>query len=202
MTTETDRLLVQRCLGGDARAFEELLENYKNQIYSFIRRLIENPQDAEDQTQETFIKAFRRLDSYDPAYPFITWLFRIAHNASVDFLRAKRPQTVSIDDEDAPLELEDKGDCVETAVSVKMETERAERLLASLPPLYREILLLKYHEELTGREMAEVLGIPEGTVKIRLFRARALMREKFNAMARPETAEKSNAVKNFCRKNF
>ncbi|MBU2573560.1 MAG: RNA polymerase sigma factor [Elusimicrobia bacterium] len=190
MANENDALLVKRCLGGDAPAFEELLDSYKNQIFSLILRMVENPQDAEDLAQETFIKAFRRLDSYDSAYPFITWLFRIAHNASVDFLRAKKPRTVSIDDEDAPLEIEDKGDCVETAVSFKLETGRVEKLLASLPPLYREILLLQYHENLTGREIAEVLRIPEGTVKIRLFRAKALMREKLQAPARPETAEK------------
>lgn len=181
MANETDALLVRRCLGGDASAFEELLDNYKNQVFSLILRMTGNPQDAEDVAQETFIKAFRKLDTYDPSYPFLTWLFRIAHNSCVDLLRARKPQAVSMDDEDAPLEIEDKSDSVETAVELKMEREQLEKLLAELPPLYREALLLQYREGMSGREMASVLGIPEGTVKIRLFRAKALLKAKLEA---------------------
>lgn len=190
MANETDALLVRRCLGGDASAFEELLDSYKNQVFSLILRMVGNPQDAEDIAQETFIKAFRKLETYDPSYPFITWLFRIAHNSSVDFLRARKPQAISIDDEDSPLEIEDKSDSVEAAVGQKLEREHIERLVASLPPLYREILLLQYQENLTGRELAEVLQIPEGTVKVRLFRAKALMRAKLAALAGPAPAKR------------
>ncbi len=188
MANENDALLVKRCLGGDTPAFEELLDSCKNQVFSLIIRMTGNPQDAEDLAQETFIKAFRKLDTYDPSYPFLTWLFRIAHNTCVDFLRARKPQALSIDDEDAPLEIEDKSDSVEEAVGLKLQQEQAEKLLASLPPLYREALLLQYRENLSGREMAQALGIPEGTVKIRLFRAKALMREKLKALAGPEPA--------------
>lgn len=183
MANETDALLVRRCLGGDTSAFEKLLDCYKNQVFSLILRMVGNPQDAEDIAQETFIKAFRKLDTYDPSYPFITWLFRIAHNSCVDMLRARKPRSISLDDDDAPLEIADKSDSVEEAVGLKLEREQLERLLAELPPLYREALLLQYREGLSGREMASVLGIPEGTVKIRLFRAKALLRARLGALA-------------------
>jgi len=172
-----DLSLIQRCLANDSGAFEELLNRYKNQIFSFIFRMIRNPEDAEDLAQDTFIKAFRGLNSYNPSYPFITWLFRIAHNTCVDFLRAGKPQTLSIDDENTP-DIADGPDSTHTAVDLKLRQEDAEKLLATLPPLYSEILLLQFREDMPIRQIAEILQIPEGTVKVRLFRAKALIRKK------------------------
>ena len=173
----TDIPLIQRCLANDSGAFEELLNRYKNQIFSFIFRMIRNPEDAEDLAQDTFIKAFRGLNSYNPSYPFITWLFRIAHNTCVDFLRAKKPQILSIDDENTP-DIADGPDSTHKTVELKLQQEDAEKLLAALPPLYSEVLLLQFREDMPIHQIAEILQIPEGTVKVRLFRAKALIRKR------------------------
>jgi len=183
MVNEKDYQLVQRCLQGDESAFEELLNASKNQIFTFVLRMAQNAEDAEDITQDAFVKAFRKLDSYNPEYPFITWLFRIAHNTCVDFLRAKKPQSVSLDDADSPLDVPEDGPTVEENVAFAFQTEEAERLLASLPPLYREALLLQYREDLNCADIAGILQIPEGTVKVRLFRAKAAMKAKLERLA-------------------
>lgn len=180
MEQSKDSLLVQQCLEGSETAFEELLNLYKNQIFSFTLRMVGNAEDAEDLAQEAFIKAFRALGSYDAKYPFITWLFRIARNTTIDFIRARKPQAVSIDDEDAPIEIENKADSPETAAAFTLEAEMAERLLMSLPELYREVVMLQYKENLTCAEIASITGMPEGTVKIRLFRAKALLKTKIS----------------------
>ena len=188
VSENNDYLLVQDCLAGEQDAFEALLAKYRNQIFSLILRLVQNQEDAEDVAQQTFIKAFKNLAAYDPQYPFITWLFKIAHNSSIDFLRAKKPASVSIDDEDAPLEIEDNSSSMQAQVSYSFSQTEAEKLLGGLPTLYREVLLLQYREELSCKEIADVLGIPEGTVKVRLFRARTEMRKKL------ETFEKAGKL--------
>lgn len=180
---QTDSLqLVQRCIAQDEEACGELLDLYKNQIFTFVLRMAGNPADAEDIAQETFVKAFTHLESYNPEYPLITWLFKIAHNTCLDHLRARKPQALSINDEDAPIDIADSAAGPDTVTEWKLQTEDTERLLASLPPLYREALLLQYRDELTCREIAEIVQAPEGTVKIRLSRAKAMLREKMERL--------------------
>jgi len=173
---ETDIETVRRCLAGDNAAFSGILGTYQDRIYSFALRLLKDPQAAEDAAQEAFIKAFRGLSSYDPAYPFSSWLFRIAHNACMDALRAGN-RTVSMDDEDFP-DLPDPARGVEDSVAASLDLTRIEALLASLPPLYSEVLLLQYREDMGPAEISRVIGAPEGTVKARLFRARELVKAK------------------------
>jgi len=173
---ETETELIRRCLGGDNAAFSGILGIYQDRIYSFALRLLKNPQAAEDAAQETFVKAFRGLSSYDKTYPFASWLFRIAHNACMDALRAGG-RTVSMDEEDFP-DLPDTAPGTEIRVAEAMDAERIEALLASLPPLYSEVLLLQYREGMGAADIARVLNAPEGTVKARLFRAREMVKAK------------------------
>lgn len=177
---ETEKQLVNRCLAGDGAAFAALLDAHQERIYSFALRLLGNEPDAEDAAQDTFVRAFRSLADYDQARPFHSWLFGIAHNRCLDLLRARRPG-FSLDEEEAP-ELPDNSTPVDLAVEAVLEGERIERLLAELPPLYSEILILQYREGLNGPELARVLAIPEGTVKVRLFRARALLKKKLETI--------------------
>ncbi len=181
MMAETDIELVRRCLGGDNAAFEGILELYQDRIYSFALRLLRDEQAAEDAAQETFLKAFKNLASYNPAYPFASWLFRIAHNASMDALRAGG-KTVSMDTEDFS-DLPDRTAGVAESVAAAIDSERIEALLASLPPLYSEALLLAYREDMGPAEIGRVLGVPEGTVKARLFRGREMIKTKLAADA-------------------
>jgi RNA polymerase sigma-70 factor (ECF subfamily) len=173
-----DQILVERCLAGDSRAFNRLIDLYKRQVFSLIFRLVSNQADAEDIAQETFIKAYRSLASYDPSFPLLTWLFRIAHNSAIDFLRARKPDALSIDDDENPLEVEDAGESLEERLEASSQHELIERALGSLPPLYREILVLRHQQELSYEEIARSLDIPVGTVKVRIFRARDLMKQK------------------------
>jgi len=176
---ETDIEIIRRCLGGDNAAFAGLVKIYQDRIYSFSLRLLKNPEAAEDAAQETFVKAFRGLSSYDKGYPFASWLFRIAHNACMDALRAGN-KTVSMDDEDFP-DLPDGAPGTDVRVAKAIESERIEALLASLPPLYGEVLLLQYREDMGPAEISRVINAPEGTVKARLFRARKMLKAKLIA---------------------
>ena len=176
----TDIELVRRCLDGDSSVFAGVVEVYQDRIYSFALRLLKDRPAAEDAAQETFVKAFRGLSSYNPAYPFSSWLFRIAHNACMDVLRSGN-KTVSMDEEGFP-DLPDPALGVEDSVAASLDSVRIEVLLASLPPLYSEALLLAYREDMGPAEIARVTGVPEGTIKARLFRARELLRAKLPAL--------------------
>lgn len=176
---ETELELARRCQGGDTAAFAGLVELYQDRIYSFSLRLLRDPAAAEEAAQESFVKAFRAISSYDTSYPFSSWLFRIAHNACMDALRAGG-RTVSMDTEDFP-DMPDGAKPLAEAVADSLDEARIEALLASLPPLYSEALLLQYRENMGPAEIARVQGVPEGTVKARLFRGRELIKRKLGA---------------------
>ncbi|MDX6767905.1 MAG: sigma-70 family RNA polymerase sigma factor [Elusimicrobiota bacterium] len=176
-----DAELVRRCLDGDEAAFEAVLDSYRDRVYALLLRLVRDPRDAEDLAQEAFLKAFRALASYDPGRPLASWLFKIAHNAALDFLRARGEDPAALDDPESGLDPAEPVAGIE-AVLVREETrDRLERIVAGLPPLYREILLLRHKEDLDYRAIGEVLGLPEGTVKNRLFRARDLLKARLES---------------------
>lgn len=176
---ETEKELLGRCLAGDNDAFGAVVDAYQDRMYSFALRLLKDPAAAEEAAQSAFVKAFRALPSYNSAQPFAPWLFRIAHNACMDALRAGG-RTVSMDTEDFP-DLPDGARAVDETVADTLDAERIEALLASLPPIYAEALLLQYKEDMGPADIARVMGVPEGTVKARLFRGRELVKEKLRA---------------------
>ncbi len=178
-----DEQLVLRVLGGSEDAFRDLVRRYQRPIFALILRMVRDPADAEELAQEVFVKAYRALDRFDRSKKFSSWLFKIAHNASIDRLRRKRIATV-------PLETsEDEGDLLSVvpdprAASPAAATERGElaaafeAALGRLRPAYREVVVLRFQEGLAYEEIAEVTGLPLGTVKTHLHRARkALARE-------------------------
>jgi RNA polymerase sigma-70 factor (ECF subfamily) len=171
---ETESELLGRCLGGDNSAFAGVVEIYQDRIYSFALRLLKDPVAAEEAAQEAFVKAFRGLSSYNSAYPFSSWLFRIAHNCCMDALRACG-RNVSMDTEDFP-DIQDPAPGVEQHVAETLDAERIEALLAALPPIYGEVLL-QYREDMGPAEIGRVIGAPEGTVKARLFRGREILKK-------------------------
>jgi RNA polymerase sigma-70 factor (ECF subfamily) len=173
-----DQALIERCRAGDNRAFNDLINRYKRQVFALIFRLLHNQPDAEDVAQETFIKAYRSFDSYNPSYPFITWLFKIAHNSAIDFLRARKPESISIQDEENPIEIETTDNPLEKKIEAVSQQELIEKVLDTLPPIYREVLVMRHQQELSYDEISQSLNIPSGTVKIRLFRARDIMKQK------------------------
>jgi RNA polymerase sigma-70 factor (ECF subfamily) len=159
-----DAVWVARCLRGDAAAFETLVRRYQRVLYTVAVRLTGNAEDAQDVTQNTFIRAYERLETYDPARRFFSWIYRIAVNESLNFLRVRRPHDP----------LEDTFEAVEVGdpVERKQIGERVQGALMALSKEYREVVVLRYFGELSYEEIGETIGIPEKTVKSRLFSAR------------------------------
>ncbi len=172
--------LVQRALTDkDQQAYAELMDRYRESIYFMLLKMVNNKDDAEDLTIEAFGKAFKRLAQYTPQFAFSTWLFKIASNNGIDFIRKKRIRALSLD---SGFRNED-GDTMEIAVTDDQPDpiealERQERLkimrevVTRLKPRYRQLIELRYFEEYSYEEIAEELDLPLGTVKAQLFRAR------------------------------
>lgn len=179
---EQDAELARRCLAGDETAYEAVLALYRDRVFALLLRLVRDPRDTEDLAQEAFLKAFRALGSYDPSRPLLSWLFKIAHNTALDFLRARGEDLAALDDPEGAVGPAAPEPGLEAGLLAAERAERFERLIAALPPLYREVLQLRHGEDLDYRAIGEVLGLPEGTVKIRLFRARELLRAKLEAV--------------------
>ncbi len=177
-----DFLLVQSARKGDQKAFAALLNEYRDNIYFMLLRMVNNPSDAEDLTIEAFGKAFKHIGHYTPNFAFSTWLFKIATNNCIDFLRKRKhlKRLVSIDQ---PAEEQgfDSNSLVaytpdpEANMISKQKIKKLRDVVASLDDRYRLLVELRYFEELSYAEIAERVGIPIGTVKARLFRSRELL---------------------------
>ena len=180
-----DRILIERCLKGEERAFEELLNKYKTAVFSICYRMVRNRTDAEDLSQDAFIRTFSVLDRYDPSYPFSSWLFRITSNLCIDFLRRRRGDTVSLDQPIAGTEGDIQRQLPAKTVKPDREMETKEMMatledaISGLPEHYRIIVVLRHQEQMSYEEIADNLGIPLGTVKARIHRARNMIKEFF-----------------------
>lgn len=178
---QQDFLLVKRALKGDQKAYADLLDRYRDSIYFMLLKMVNNPSDAEDLTIEAFGKAFRNLEQYTPNFAFSTWLFKIASNNAIDFIRKRRTGHISIDQqtdesyEGSQISLpDDKPDPEENAIrQQKMVLMRD--VVSRLKPRYRKLIELRYFNELSYEEIAAELDLPLGTVKAQLFRARELL---------------------------
>ena len=178
MTREQEAAIVRKVLGGDANAFETLVLEYEKNVYNIALRMTGNSEDAADMTQEAFIKAYDSLQSFRGDSKFSVWLYRIVSNVCRDFLRSKnRRPTVSLsveddDGEDAQLDVADESQSPELLLDRKLTRDSVRRGLDSLPPDYRQILLLREIQGLSYDEIAQALSLEVGTVKSRIFRAR------------------------------
>jgi RNA polymerase sigma-70 factor, ECF subfamily len=178
----TDAELVARALKGHQEAFREIVVRFERPIYSLVARMVQDPALAEDLAQEVFIKAFRRLDTYDPQRKLSSWLFKIAHNTTIDHLRRHVPETVPLEaekDDDRSgrgglaAVLSDTGAQSPAAAAERRDMARGlERAIARLRPEYRESVVLFYLEGASYQEICEATGLPLGTVKTNLHRAR------------------------------
>lgn len=175
---------VKKAQKGDSTAFEQLVLAHQNQIYRLCFRMLGNAEDAADMTQETFLKVWRNLDRFQGDAAFSTWLYRLASNCCLDFLRSqKRRPTVSMtteddDGEEQTIEVADDSATPEEELLLKEERSEIARAMASLDEEQRQILSLRVVNDLSYTEIAEILDIKEGTVKSRLARARENLRKK------------------------
>jgi RNA polymerase sigma-70 factor (ECF subfamily) len=180
-----DYLLVLRALNEkDQRAYTELMGRYKDSVYFMLLKMVNNSDDAEDLTIETFSKAFKRLDQYTPQFAFSTWLFKIASNHSIDFIRKKRIKAVSIDQgfsnedgESYVIPVKEDGLDPEESMQKDERVQRMRDVVEKLKPRYKRLVELRYFEEKSYEEISEILELPLGTVKAQLFRARDFMFE-------------------------
>jgi len=177
-----DYVLVQQAIKGDEKSFAELMGRYRDSIYFMLLKMVANKVDAEDLTIDAFTKAFRNLSQYSPSFAFSTWLFKIATNNCIDFLRKKKTDLVSIDGPPA------EGSDQDSSISLSSDTLDPEEelireqkfilmrdVVEKLKPRYRMLIELRYFKEYSYEEIAAELEIPIGTVKAQLFRARELL---------------------------
>ena len=165
MTGSNDDVVwVARCLKGEPAAFETLVRRYQGILYNVAYRLTANREDARDIAQNTFIKAFERLETYDPTRKFFSWIYRIAVNESLNYRR----QHQATEPLDPSLQAARAVDPVERAETA----DRVQTALMALTPEYREVIIMRYFIDLSYEEISEAIGIPEKTVKSRLFSAR------------------------------
>jgi len=189
-TDASDRELVRLCRRGDERAAHALVSRFQRPLFSVIVRMVRNEELAEDLAQEAFVRAFDRLDTYDPTYRFSSWLFKIGHNLTVDHLRKKELDTVSIHgapdatteerQEATAVTLESREETPEKRFEARQLGEEIEEAIGALRPQYREAVLLRHVEGCSYAEIAEIMEIPLGTVKTYIHRARGELQESLS----------------------
>lgn len=180
-----DSRLIQLSQDGDQEAFAQLLERYANQIYRLCYRMLGNQHEAEDAVQETFLRVHMNLDRYDGNYKFSTWIFRICTNLCIDRLRKRKKTAYSLDSQmndeegtDGYAFLESKELTPEAQLILSESQRTVRRLIDDLPEKYKSIIVLRYLQDLSVKEISEVTGMPESTVKTRMHRGRELLRRK------------------------
>ena len=185
-TMHADTALVQRAQANDRAAFNEIVLRYKSKVYNYIFRMVRGAADAEDLTQETFVRAYLSIHSFQSRASLNTWLFRIATNLCIDFSRKKRTQapTTSLqmdgeeDQEETQREIPDVAFDPQRLMLNKELGQRLEEAIRELPEKLRTVVLLYDIEGLPYEEIAAIAGCPLGTVKSRLFNARAALRAR------------------------
>lgn len=161
-----DRALVVRCLNGDPAAFGILLDRYQKLLFNLALRMVGDWDDAEDITQTAFIKAYEGLARFDPKYRFFSWIYRITVNESLNLLKSRKPR------DEVRLDMRGKGKTPEGDCQQKELEELVGSAVRALPVQYCEVIILRHFLQLSYREMSEIIGIPQKTVKSRLYSAR------------------------------
>ena len=175
--TRTDMELIEACLDGDQECFTELVNRYKNLVYSIILRMTKDNDEASDLAQDIFLKVYRNLKSYTPQFRFSTWIMRITSNHIIDHHRKKRLETVSLE-----AHMTDTGFSGGTVASpetlyIKQEqTERINKIVSGLPEMYKIPVVLYHQEGLSYQEISDRTGEPLSKVKNRIFRGRKLLK--------------------------
>jgi len=178
-----DTALVKKAKDGDGKAYDALILLYKDAVYGIIYRMVHNKQEAEDLTQEAFIKAYNSIRSFNEEYAFSTWLFKIATNNCIDFFRKRKLKTHSMEqnirykDGEIKQEYADKERTADKDLLATEKTQLIFEAIDQLPEKYKTAIVLRHHEEKSYEEIAQILGLPLGTVKARIFRAREMLKK-------------------------
>jgi len=181
---ESDVQVIARARRGEESAFAELLRRFRAPVFNLCLRMLKNRDDAEDVAQDVFIKVFGMLERYDDRYAFRSWVFKIAANQCIDFIRRNRVKLQSLDEplkfkgEEIERQFPDEAPNPEETVETREIGQLLLEITDQLPPHYRSMIVLRHQEQLSYEEIAEVLDLPLGTVKARIHRARAMMKDK------------------------
>ena len=179
----TDGELIVKAIAGREESFEELVRRYQRPITNYVYRMLNNYDASLDVTQEIFIKVYNSMARYSPEYKFSTWLYKISHNAAIDYMRRHsiHLQSLEVENEDGvyQLQFESKRPSPEQEREQSEWREEIEAVVKKLPTGYRELIVLRHTQDMSYDEIAEITNLPLGTVKNRLFRAREMMREIF-----------------------
>tara|TARA_B110000483_G_scaffold89869_1_gene110953 strand:- start:645 stop:1259 length:615 start_codon:yes stop_codon:yes gene_type:complete len=175
-------LIIRATVEKDQQAFSELMDKYKDPIYFMLLKMVNNNDDAEDLTLEAFGKAFNRLNQYTPSFAFSTWLFKIATNNCIDFLRKKKKNVMSIDNrvsnkdgEEYMFEIKSDGMTPEQIAMNDQKIQLMRQYVKKLKPRYQTLVEMRYFKEMSYDEISEEMNLPLGTVKAQLFRAREFL---------------------------
>lgn len=185
--TDPDLRLLEQCRQGNTHAFESLFRKYQAYVFNIALGMLSNNEDAADITQETFLRLHRTLESFRGDSSFSTWLYRVTVNLCITELRRRgRNRFQFLDDlehdEEAQLS-EEHGPTPDEAIELEEERRVVHQVLRTLPPDYRAIMVLRHFQQLAYEEIAEVLGLTLSQVKTRLFRARKMFKDRFEAYA-------------------
>lgn len=193
--SEEEAIWIERARGGDKRAFSLLVQAYQRPVYSITYRMLGNPEEAEDAAQEAFLRAYSNLQKYDPKRKFSTWLFSIANHHCIDRLRKRRVSWISIDDNPVLGNMAGDSPQPERHALSQEERDSVQRVLEQLDPGYKMPLVLRYWEDCSYEEIAEIMEISVPAVKSRLFRARQqvaqLYQDQEPAVGQPYTGDRS-----------
>lgn len=177
-----DAELVYSALRGKESAFAKLLHKYRRPVYSLAMKMLGREEDAEDTAQEAFIRAFQSLDGCDTNRPFLRWIYKITYNLCIDNYRRRKPFAISLDqtvgEGELQIELVDSAPAPDEILGMRDEHRKVIELLYTLPPRYRVVVVLRHQEEMSYEAIAEILGLPLGTVKARMHRAHNMLRKK------------------------
>ena len=179
--------LIIRCKAGDREAFAELVRRYQSRIFNFVLRLLHQREEAQDVTQEVFLRVFRSLDRYEPEQPFSAWIYTIANNFCIDLARRRRLKVVPLSgsgerNEAQRIEIPDQTGNPELLFMNNEIRQSIERAIAALPHKYKVVTVLRHIQGLSYQEISAITGQPEGTVKAQIFRARRILREKLRSV--------------------
>jgi RNA polymerase sigma-70 factor, ECF subfamily len=186
-TALSDHDLVERSRKGSEKAYRELLGRYQRPVFSLVYRMVRDREQAEDLAQETFVRVFNNLERYDPAYKFSSWIFKIATNLTIDWMRRKEVPTVSIDGsryatssdeiEASTITVESKDENPEERLESKELGAEIEQAIGKLRPEYRQAIILRHIEDKPYEEIAQIMALPLGTVKTYIHRGRGELKE-------------------------
>ena len=186
-TALSDHDLVVRAQKGSEKAYRELLDRYQRPVFSLIYRMVRDREQAEDLSQETFVRVFNHIDRYDPAYKFSSWIFKIATNLTIDWMRKKEVPTVSIDGsryattsdeiEASTITVESKDETPEELLIARELGNEIEQAITRLRPEYKTAILLRHVEDKPYEEIAQIMSLPLGTVKTYIHRGRKELQE-------------------------